>query len=73
MHNIISCTFIYTGSLTSRNRFGVKVYFFANVTGKPIGHGTWENSVINGNATSAFGNDCGAYIGSISSSAQCIS
>ena len=60
---------IHIGSLTGRNGFGVKVYFSANVTGKSIGYGTWENSVINDNATSASGKDCGAYIGSITSSA----
>lgn len=59
----------YIGSLTGRNGFGVKVYFFANVTGKPVGYGTWENSVINSNATYTSGKDCGAYIGSVNLSA----
>lgn len=58
--------FMNIGSLTGRNGLGVKVYFFANVTsGKPVGYGTWENSVINNNATFAAGKDCGAYIGLI--------
>ena len=56
------------GSLTGRNGFGVRVYFFARITEKPVGYGTWENSVLNSNATAASGKDCGAYIGLSNSS-----
>ena len=55
---------ITIGSLTGRNGFGVKVYFIADVTGKPVGYGTWKNSEINNNGMFASGKDCGAYIGS---------
>ena len=66
-HAYVTCATVFTiGPLTGRNGFGVKVYFFATVTtGKPVGYGTWENSVINGESTSASGKNCGAYIGII--------
>ena len=53
------------GTLTGRNGFGVKVYFVANVTGKTVDHGTWDNSVIHSNTTFASGKNCGAYLGSV--------